>query len=128
MLSAISLLASPWVLLGAAVVTATGYVLYATGAFKSLGQWLSSTFANVISEVVQSFGAIGRALAAGDIAAAWKVTVAAVKLEWTRLCNNLEDYWRSFKSLWDAGVSGIAIGLINASCGFAPSGRTCSIG
>ena len=65
---------------------------------QNLANWLSSTFANVISEVTESFGVIGRALAAGEIGAAWKMTVAMIELEWVRVCNALEGYWEGVKA------------------------------
>ena len=108
-----SLLLSPWVLAGVAIAGVIGYVLKATSAFQNLANWLSSTFANVISEVTESFGVIGRALAAGEIGAAWKMTVAMIELEWVRVCNALEGYWEGVKAFYQDSVSGIAMFFVN---------------
>lgn len=113
--SAVLLLANPFVLVGAAVVALGGYLLYTTGTAGKAASWISETFATLLSEVTETFGVIAESMAAGDLVSAAKVGWALIKLEWQKGVAFISGLWESFKGLYDEAVTGLAIGMINAS-------------
>ncbi len=61
---------------------------------------IGEKFGNLKDRAVESFGAIGDALAAGDIALAAKVLWLTLKMEWTRGVNFLEKIWLNFRNFF----------------------------
>ena len=113
--TAVLLLANPFVLVGAAAVALGGYLLYSSGVAGKVATWISQTFATILAEVTETFGVIADSMAAGDFVSAAKVGWALVKMEWTKGTAFLSGLWESFKGLYDEAVSGLTIGMINAS-------------
>ena len=58
--------------------------LYASGAMGKAMDWLTQRFSDLASDARTAFGAVSKALAAGDIAAAAKVVWLTVKMEWQK--------------------------------------------
>jgi len=87
-----------------AVITAVlglgAYFLYTSGAAGEAMDWLSGGFAELADEAKTSFGAIGKALASGDIAMAARVLWAFLKLEWEKGCALLEKAWLNFRNFF----------------------------
>lgn len=113
--AAVLLLANPFVLVGAAAVALGGYLLYSSGVAGKVATWISQTFATILAEATETFGIIAESMAAGDFVSAAKVGWALVKMEWTKGTAFISGLWESFKQLYDEIVSGLAIGMINAS-------------
>lgn len=70
------------------------------------------------TEAIGAFGAIGAALAAGDIQAAWDVATAYLQLQWERATGAIETVWQTsvgyVLGVWDTATTSLAIGLTNA--------------
>ncbi len=115
MKTVVLLLMNPVVALGLAAVALGGYFLYASGAASKAAAWISQTFASLLGEVTETFGIIADAMAAGDFVSAAKVGWALVKMEWQKGVAFLSGLWEGFKGLYDEAVSGLAIGMVNAS-------------
>ena len=97
-------LVSPVGLVCVAVLALGGYVLYATGIAGDALRWLKGVFRDLAKDAMETFGAIGDALAAGDISLAAKVLWAVLKLEWQKGVNALTEIWvgvkETFMSVW----------------------------
>ena len=97
-------LATPVGLVCVAVLALGGYVLYATGIAGDALRWLKGVFRDLAKDAMETFGAIGDALAAGDISLAAKVLWAVLKLEWQKGVNALTEIWvgvkETFMSVW----------------------------
>ena len=67
-------------------------------------EWLKGVFQDLAKDAMETFGAIGDALAAGDISLAAKVLWAVLKLEWQKGVNALTEIWvgvkETFMSVW----------------------------
>jgi len=99
-----------------AVITAVlglgAYFLYTSGAAGEAMDWLSEGFAELADEAKTSFGAIGKALASGDIAMAARVLWAFLKLEWEKGCGLLEKAWLNFRNFFIRIGYGAFYGLL----------------
>ncbi|MBN2218582.1 MAG: hypothetical protein JW719_14495, partial [Pirellulales bacterium] len=71
--------------------------------------WLKGVFMNLADDARTALGAIGDALAAGDMALAAQVLWALLKLEWQKGIAYLEGVWEGFKGFWSDAVTGLAI-------------------
>jgi len=96
----IAAITSPVTLVVAAVAALAGYVLYATGAAGKAIDWLGGRFGNLADVARTTWGAIGKALARGDISAAADVLWAALKLAWVTGTNALLEVWLWFKGIF----------------------------
>ena len=99
----------------AAVVSLGAIFLYASGAIGKAMDWLAEGFGELADEAKTSFGAIGQALASGDIALAARVLWAFLKLEWEKGCALLEKAWLNFRNFfirigYDAFYGLLAVG------------------
>jgi len=83
-----------------AVLGLGAYFLYTSGAAGEAMDWLSEGFAELADEAKTSFGAIGKALASGDIALAARVLWAFLKMEWEKGCALLEKAWLNFRNFF----------------------------
>lgn len=112
----IAALLSPIGLVSVAVVSLGAYLLHASGLGGQAIVWLGERFQALKSIATGSLGAIGRALAAGDMAAAAKVAWASLNVVWLSGVNALMGYWVGFKhsalSTADSMMYGIA-GIIS---------------
>jgi hypothetical protein len=110
--SALAALLSPIGLVVAAVVAGTAAFLYFSGIGGKVVEYLKGTFAGLASDMMAAFGAVGDALAAGDIALAAKVLWSLLKMEWQKGVNFLTEVWigvkETFMSTWTETVYGIA--------------------
>lgn len=91
LLSPIGLVASAFAAMGAIIINHSGFIGEALGV---VGQW----FNNLSETAVEAWGAIGTALAAGNIQAAAKVMWSGIHLEWKRGILLLEQLWATFKA------------------------------
>lgn len=89
---------SPVGLLVAAVVALGAYLIYASGAGAKALAWLGQKFASLKDDAIKSWGAIGKALAAGDIALAGRVLWLLLKMEWQRGIAFLWGLWADLKN------------------------------
>jgi len=87
----IGFLLTPVGLVMAAVGAMAGYLIYATGAGGKALSWLGERFCSLADDARTAFGAIGAALAAGDIGLAAKVFWLTLKLEWQKGQKDLLD-------------------------------------
>ena len=90
-------LVSPPGLIAAAFIVLAGLILKATGALDAALQWLADGFRGLVDDCKAAFGAIGNALAKGDLASAAKVLWLTVKLEWVKGISALQTMWADFK-------------------------------
>ena len=90
-------LLSPLGLAAAAVVGLGAYLLHTSGAGAQALAWLGAQFQRLSAFAKEAFGAIGRALAAGDIAAAGQILWLSLKLVWQQGLHALNGYWQEFK-------------------------------
>ncbi len=104
-------LASPIGIVAVALAGGTAAILYYTGAGGAALQWLRDRFGELQERVTAVLGAIGDALAAGDLALAAKVAWLAIKAEWVRGTNFLQDRWAEFKAWFLVAWSEIAGGV-----------------
>lgn len=115
--AALGMLLSPIGLLGATLVGLAGFAVYASGAFQGLWEVGSQVFNGLRDTAVAAWGAIGEALARGDILAAAKVLWTGLVLEWTRGTGLLDDWWQRtatfFQDVWDAASTRLASGFVN---------------
>ena len=114
--SALGALLTPVGLVVVAVLALGGYFLYASGIAGQALDWLKGVFGELAQDAMDTFGAIGDALAAGDIALAAKVLWSLLKMEWQKGVNFLTEVWvgvkETFMSTWTEAVYGIArVGL-----------------
>jgi hypothetical protein len=116
-----ALLLTPIGLVSMAVLGLGGYMLYASGIGGQALAWLAQRFETLRSDVSTALGAIGKALAAGDIAAAAKILWLTLKLQWMRGIQALTSYWVTFKdnmlTVTDAMTYGIAQGISDGWAG-----------
>jgi hypothetical protein len=103
---------SPIGLVVAAVIGLAGYFLYASGAAGAALDWLKGVIGELAKDAMDTFGAIGDALAAGDITLAAKVLWSVLKMEFQKGVNTLTEVWIGFKEIfmhaWTEAVFGIA--------------------
>lgn len=106
-------LASPIGIVAVALAGGVAAILYYTGAGGAALQWLRDRFGELQERVTVVVGAIGDALAAGDLALAARVAWLAIKAEWVRGTNFLQDRWTEFKAwflnAWLETVGGVEI-------------------
>jgi hypothetical protein len=106
-------LASPIGIVAVALAAGTTAILYYTGAGGAALRWLNDRFAELRERVTAVVGAIGDALAAGDLALAARVAWLAINAEWVRGTNFLQDRWAEFKAwfltAWSEIVGGVEI-------------------
>jgi len=98
--AAILFLTQPIVLVIAALAALGATLLYVTGTGAQALQWLGTRFGQLKQDAVEAFGAIGDALAAGDIALAARILWLTLKMEWTRGINFLEKMWLNFRNFF----------------------------
>ncbi|XZE17481.1 phage tail tape measure protein [Pirellulaceae bacterium SH449] len=114
-------LVSPIGLVSLAVLGLGGYLLYASGIGAQALAWLAQRFETLRSDVSTAMGAIGKALTAGDLAAAAKILWLTLKLEWMRGIQALTGYWVAFQdsmlSVTDALTYGMAQGMSDGWAG-----------
>jgi len=101
-------LISPLGLILAAVV---GLATYSGLAGAAL-DWLRERFGTLATDAMGAFGAIGKALSAGDIGLAARILWDFLKLEWQRGVTGLSAIWGGvkgwFQSVWAEAVYGAA--------------------
>jgi hypothetical protein len=106
----IGALLSPIGLVSLAVVTLGAYLVKTSGAGAQAIQWLGQQFQTLHSEVSTALGAIGQALASGDIAAAANILWLTLKLQWLKGISVLTGYWQSFRAQMWAITDGLIYG------------------
>jgi hypothetical protein len=96
----------------AAIWAGIGAILYFTAALGNTISGVAAAFRSLASDLMATFGAIGDALSAGDIALAAKVLWAMLKMEWQKGVNWLTETWIGFKEIfvgtWTDAVYNIA--------------------
>ena len=96
----------------AAIWAGIGTLLYFTGALGNTISGVATAFRSLASDIMATFGAIGDALSAGDIALAAKVLWSMLQMEWQKGVNWLTKTWIGFKeifvSVWTDAVYGLA--------------------
>jgi TP901 family phage tail tape measure protein len=113
--AAVLLLANPFVLVGVAVAAVGAYFLYTSGAAGKAATFISEAFTSLLAEVTETFGVIAESMAAGDLVSAAKVGWALIQLEWQKGVAFITGLWEGFKGLYDEAVTGLSLGMINAS-------------
>jgi len=88
---------SPVGLVIAAVTAAAGAILYFSGAGGKAIDWLSEKFGWLKGVFTKTLGAIGSALAKGDIGLAARVLWSALKMIWQKGLAVLKRMWVKFK-------------------------------
>ena len=109
--SIMGVILSPITLITAGIAGLVAGLIYATdsaGWFGDMFGWLKDT-------ALTAWGAIGNAIASGDLGAAMDVAWSAIKMIWVLGTNFLWEKWIRFKGLYDEGVHGIALAFVNIS-------------
>jgi len=118
--TAFAVILSPIGLVTAAVVALGGYLLTSTGAGARALDWLSERFGSLYASASEAIGAIGAALARGDIAAAGAVLWASLNLQWVKGTAALTEYWMAFKDVMLSAADSMIFGIAGAiSSGWA---------
>jgi hypothetical protein len=112
--SVLGFVLSPIGLVVGAILALGGYLLYTSGYLEEFGNWAKRVFSVVADEVSSAFKTIGEAMKAGDMAGAFKVAVALLRLEWTRFSGFLMDKWGDFKQFFADAGSGIYLIFLEA--------------
>ena len=117
-LSLAGALLSPIGLVVGAIIAGAGAFLYFSGIGGQVINWLMGAFNTLKKDAIESFGAIGKALAAGDLAAAAKVVWALIKMEWVRGVGFIMEKWaeakEGFLNLWADASMGMARMMIKS--------------
>ena len=117
----LAFLISPIGLVIAAVVGLGGYFLYASGAAGEAFAFLSGVIGSLVADSKAAFGAIGQALASGNLALAAKILWLTLKMEWKRGIGFLNKYWQDWKAFFlliaNEAVTGLAKFFTNAWAG-----------
>ncbi|MBN1908121.1 MAG: hypothetical protein JW818_00145, partial [Pirellulales bacterium] len=110
--SALAALSAPQIIAFAAIAAGIGAVLYYTGALGNAARGVAAMFRALASDVMATFGAIGDALSAGDLALAAKILWTLLKMEWQKGVHWLTETWIGFKEIfvgaWTDAVYGLA--------------------
>lgn len=118
--TAFAVILSPIGLVTAAVVALGGYLLSSTGAGGLALDWLAERFGSLYASASEAIGAIGAALARGDIAAAGAVLWASLNLQWAKGTAALTEYWMAFKDVMLSAADSMIFGIAGAiSSGWA---------
>ena len=114
----------------AAIWAGIGALLYFTGALGNTISGVAAAFRGLASDLMATFGAIGDALSAGDIALAAKVLWAMLKMEWQKGVNWLTETWIGFKEIflgtWTDAVYGLA-GIMTSGWALMQQGWNCLV-
>lgn len=108
----IGALISPVGLVVAAVVALGAAILYWTGAGGKAFEWLAQRFGTLRDDAVATFGGVADALMAGDISLAVKVLWLAIKMEWTRGVNWLQNIWYTAQAMLAKGFAALWYGAL----------------
>lgn len=104
-------LLTPTGLAVAAVAGLGAAILRYTSRGQAAMLWLGETFGRLKDLAVTYFGAIGRAIAAGDLEAAGRVAMAGLRLAWATGVNQITGIWAAFRdNVIDTG-EGMVYGL-----------------
>lgn len=121
----VAALVSPVGLLVTGVAALGAYLLHTSGAGAKALDWLGQRFAALKETAVAAWGAIGKALAAGDLAAASKVLWAALRVSWLQGTMELREYWYALRdavvNTWTGAQNSIA-GIILVGIGAIKKG------
>lgn len=101
---------SPLGLLLTGAVALGAYLVHSSGIGAQAIAYLGDKFSVLKTDAIASWGAIGKALASGDIAAAGKILWLTLKMEWIRGTNWLHGHWLSFKNAFLATTQSIIYG------------------
>jgi hypothetical protein len=101
---------SPLGLLLTGAVALGAYLVHSSGIGAQAIAYLGDQFSVLKNDAIASWGAIGKALASGDIAAAGKILWLTLKMEWIRGTNWLHGHWLSFKNAFLATTQSIIYG------------------
>jgi len=119
--SVLAAIFSPLGLVIAGVVALGAVFVTSTDAGAQALAWLGERFKGFKDTALATFGAIGDALAAGDLALAAKVLWLAIKMEWQRGVAFLQSTWVAFKGFflqtWNEATTGLALLLSDAWAG-----------
>ncbi|MCE5280346.1 MAG: phage tail tape measure protein [Planctomycetaceae bacterium] len=96
-IAALGALLSPVGLVIAGIVGAVAAFLLLTDTGQKVLEWLKGKFGELADEAKATFGAIGEALAAGDLKLAAQVLWAFLKLQWAKGTGWLLGKWYDFK-------------------------------
>lgn len=107
----IAALLSPMGLLVGVAVALGAYLLYASDAGGQALAWLGERFSVLKEDATKSWGAIGKALASGNIALASKILWLSLKLEWQKGIHYLNGLWVGFKNYFLAIMTEAVFGV-----------------
>ena len=98
--SALAALLSPIGLVIAGITGFAAYLITSTGAGGDALKWLGDRFRGLKETAIKAFGAIGDALAAGDLGLAAKILWLTLRMEWQKGINWLQSKWLAFKGFF----------------------------
>lgn len=96
----VGFLISPIGLAIAAVAGLAAYFLYSTGAAQDAAAFIGDALGGLVTEAKTAFGAIGQALAGGNIGLAAKILWLTIKMEWQKGIAFLNAKWQSWKAFF----------------------------
>jgi len=101
----ITAIMSPLGLLIAGMAALGVYLIKVSGAGGQALSWLGGKFQNLKDTAMEAWGAIGDALASGDIALAARILWLTLKMEWQKGIQPLKEAWYTFqKAILDVGL------------------------
>jgi len=113
-----SVLATPFGLIAVAAIGAAGALLYFSGTGTRMVSYMRGVFEGLRADAIESFGAIGKALASGDLAAAAKVAWSLIKMEFIAGSSWIIEKWAAtkaaFLSTWANASTGLAKMMVSA--------------
>lgn len=116
--SALGALLSPLGLVAAAVVGLALYIIYCTDAGSEALDWLGEKFQSLKDKVSKVVGAMGDALAAGNLSLAARILWLAIKLEWQKGINYINTLWETLVLVVKNTFDQIITLAINTADGF----------
>ena len=108
-------LATPAILVIAAVAALAVYLLYATGAGAKALAWLGAQFIALKDTALQAYQGIADALAAGDIRLAARILWLTLKLAWDNGVAALQQVWIAFTAAFVKLAYGAFYGALAAT-------------
>jgi TP901 family phage tail tape measure protein len=85
-----------------------------TAAGQKMFGELAAGFRRFADDAATSFGAIGAAIAKGDVQLAWDVVVAHLRYEWTEVVAFWTEKWHGFKAEFLDGIADIIDAVVRA--------------
>lgn len=116
---AFAIVTSPLALVAVLATGAAAAFVYLSGVGKSTTRFLGERFNDLKSDAIDAFNGIAGALANGNIQLAAEILWTALKLQWAKGTQALQEVWLGFKLLflttWNDAVYSLAEAFVNGT-------------